>query len=52
MPMANANARVSLQNIVAKMGCRDVSNLTPSVIALKTLQQIEGFLKEDDGFLS
>lgn len=33
----------------AKMGYRDVSNLTPSVIALEALQQIEGFLKEEDG---
>ncbi|KAK9942208.1 hypothetical protein M0R45_007886 [Rubus argutus] len=46
---ANANARVSLENIAAKMGYRDVSDLTPSVIALEALQQIEGFLKEEDG---
>ncbi|XP_024179935.1 shikimate kinase 3, chloroplastic [Rosa chinensis] len=46
---ANANARVSLQNIAAKMGYRDVSNLSPTSIALEALQQIECFLEEERG---
>ncbi|KAL4597180.1 hypothetical protein ACB092_12G216400 [Castanea dentata] len=32
---ANANARVSLEDIVAKLGHRDVSNLKPTVIAIE-----------------
>ncbi|KAM6563683.1 hypothetical protein CsatB_023681 [Cannabis sativa] len=46
---ANANARVSLENIAAKLGERDVSNLTPTVIAIEALEQIEVFLKEKEG---
>ncbi|XP_062007114.1 shikimate kinase 1, chloroplastic-like [Rosa rugosa] len=46
---ANANARVSLENIAAKMGYRDVSNLSPTAIALEALQQIECFLEEERG---
>ncbi|GKV12115.1 hypothetical protein SLEP1_g23306 [Rubroshorea leprosula] len=41
---ANANARVSLENIAAKLGHTDVSNLTPTAIAIETLEQIEGYL--------
>lgn len=44
---ANANARVSLEHIAAKLGHRDVSNITPSIIAHEALAQIEGFLKEE-----
>ncbi|KAM1052668.1 hypothetical protein EV1_000225 [Malus domestica] len=44
---ANANARVSLENIAAKLGCRDVSNLTPTAIVIEALEQIEGYLKEE-----
>ncbi|KAA8546906.1 hypothetical protein F0562_003335 [Nyssa sinensis] len=43
---ANANARVSLENIAAKLGYRDVCNLTPAVIAIEALIQIESFLKK------
>ncbi|CAN6679547.1 unnamed protein product [Malus baccata var. baccata] len=32
---ANANARVSLENIAAKLGYRDVSNLTPTAIVIE-----------------
>ncbi|KAK1592251.1 hypothetical protein Q3G72_021874 [Acer saccharum] len=44
---ANANARVSLENIAAKLGHRDVSSLTPATIALQALEEIEGYLKEE-----
>nr|ABA54868.1 putative shikimate kinase [Fagus sylvatica] len=46
---ANANARVSLEDVAAKLGHRDVSNLTPTAIAIEALEQIEGFLKEENG---
>ncbi|XP_062020820.1 shikimate kinase, chloroplastic-like, partial [Rosa rugosa] len=46
---ANADARISLENVAAKMGCRDVSNITPSVIAFEALEQLQGFLKEEEG---
>ncbi|KAG5529305.1 hypothetical protein RHGRI_029864 [Rhododendron griersonianum] len=42
---ANASARVSLENIAAKLGYIDVCNLTPTVIAIEALEQIENFLK-------
>ncbi|ESR41263.1 Shikimate kinase 1 [Citrus sinensis] len=45
---ANANARVSLENIAVKLGHKDVSSLTPVTIAIEALEQIEGFLKEED----
>ncbi|GMP26320.1 hypothetical protein CsSME_00002804 [Camellia sinensis var. sinensis] len=32
---ANANARVSLENIASKLGCIDVCNLTPTVIVIE-----------------
>ncbi|KAF7840021.1 shikimate kinase, chloroplastic-like [Senna tora] len=46
----NANARVSLENIAAKLGHRDVSDLSPTVIAIEALEQIEAFLKGEGGF--
>ncbi|PQP93081.1 shikimate kinase chloroplastic [Prunus yedoensis var. nudiflora] len=46
---ANASARVSLKNIAAKLGYRDVSSLTPTAIVIEVLEQIEVFLKEEDG---
>jgi len=46
---ANANARVSVEDIAAKLGHRDVSNLTPTAIAIEALEQIGGFLKEENG---
>ncbi|KAI4345173.1 hypothetical protein L6164_012323 [Bauhinia variegata] len=46
---ANANARVSLENIAAKMGGGDVSDLSPIDIAIEALEQIGGFLKGEDG---
>ncbi|XP_038721427.1 shikimate kinase 1, chloroplastic-like isoform X2 [Tripterygium wilfordii] len=42
---AYASARVSLENIAAKLGVKDVCNLTPTAIAIEALQQIEVFLK-------
>ncbi|KAF2284215.1 hypothetical protein GH714_019932 [Hevea brasiliensis] len=38
---ANANARVSLEKIAAKLGYRDVSSITPTAIAIEALEQIE-----------
>ncbi|XP_022844393.1 shikimate kinase, chloroplastic [Olea europaea var. sylvestris] len=42
----NANARVSLENIANKLRDTDVCNLTPTVIAIEVLEQIEKFLKK------
>ncbi|XLS98378.1 hypothetical protein HN51_041113, partial [Arachis hypogaea] len=47
---ANANAKVSLENIAAKLGQKDVSDLTPTAIAIEALEQILGFLKSEDGY--
>ncbi|CAI9758268.1 unnamed protein product [Fraxinus pennsylvanica] len=41
---ANANARVSLENIANKLRDKDVCNLTPTIIAIEVLEQIEKFL--------
>ncbi|CAM8915789.1 unnamed protein product [Rhodiola kirilowii] len=46
---ANANTRVSLENIAAKMGHKDVSNLTPAMIAFEALEQIQDYLKRREG---
>ncbi|KAL5145852.1 Shikimate kinase, chloroplastic [Glycine soja] len=37
---ANANARVSLENMAAKLGQRDVSDFSPTAIAMETLEQV------------
>lgn len=42
----NANARISLENIAAKLGYGDVCNITPTEIAIEALVQIEYFLKK------
>ncbi|KAK7318537.1 hypothetical protein RJT34_03240 [Clitoria ternatea] len=42
---ANANARVSLENIAIKLGQRDVCGLSPTAIAIEALEQIDSFLK-------
>ncbi|KAL2342990.1 hypothetical protein Fmac_004275 [Flemingia macrophylla] len=42
---ANANARVSLKNIAMKLGKRDVSELSPTDIAIEALEQIDYFLR-------
>ncbi|KAI9113699.1 hypothetical protein K1719_014950 [Acacia pycnantha] len=47
---ANANARVSLENIAAKLGSRDVADISPITIAIEALEQIECFLKGEDGY--
>ncbi|XP_039027299.1 shikimate kinase 1, chloroplastic-like, partial [Hibiscus syriacus] len=46
---AKANARVSLEEIAGKLGCRDASDLTPIEIAIEELEQIEEYLKEEGG---
>ncbi|XAR73290.1 Shikimate kinase [Bertholletia excelsa] len=43
---ANADARVSLESIAAKLGYVDVCNLTPTAIAIEALEQIERVLKK------
>ncbi|KAK6938222.1 Shikimate kinase/gluconokinase [Dillenia turbinata] len=45
---ANAVARVSLQNIAAKLGLKDITDITPTAIAIETLIQIENHLRERD----
>uniref|UniRef100_A0A6M2F381 Shikimate kinase n=1 Tax=Populus davidiana TaxID=266767 RepID=A0A6M2F381_9ROSI len=40
----NANARVSLENIAAKLGYKDVSNITPPMIAIEAIEQIGNIL--------
>ncbi|KAI5384357.1 shikimate kinase 1, chloroplastic [Lathyrus oleraceus] len=46
---ANANARVSLENIAAKLGRSDASDLSPTAIAIEALEQVDNFLKAEDG---
>ncbi|GMI99396.1 shikimate kinase 1 [Hibiscus trionum] len=46
---AKANARVSLEEIAGKLGYGDVSDLTPTEIAIEALEQIEVYLKEEGG---
>ncbi|KAI4310706.1 hypothetical protein MLD38_035661 [Melastoma candidum] len=46
---ANANARVSLEDIAAKQGYRDVSFITPTAIAIEALEQIEHYLRDKEG---
>ncbi|XP_048559680.1 shikimate kinase 3, chloroplastic isoform X2 [Triticum urartu] len=43
---ANADARVSLENIAFKQGHNDVNVLTPSAIAIEALLKMESFLTE------
>ncbi|XBI59600.1 shikimate kinase 3, chloroplastic [Aegilops tauschii subsp. strangulata] len=43
---ANADARVSLENIALKQGHNDVNVLTPSAIAIEALLKMESFLTE------
>ncbi|KAK6922919.1 Shikimate kinase/gluconokinase [Dillenia turbinata] len=46
---ANADARVSLESIAAKLGHRDISNLTPTIVAIEALEQIRRFLNGEGG---
>lgn len=46
---AQAKARVSLEKIAFRLGHGDVSKLTPTVIAIEALEQIEGLLEEEGG---
>ncbi|XP_047065785.1 shikimate kinase 2, chloroplastic-like [Lolium rigidum] len=43
---ANADVRVSLEEIAAKQGHGDVSQLTPTDIAIEALQKIQNFVNE------
>ncbi|PIA52065.1 hypothetical protein AQUCO_01000150v1 [Aquilegia coerulea] len=43
---ANANTRVCLENIASKLDLGDISDLTPTAIAVEALIQIEDFLME------
>lgn len=43
---ANADVQVCLENIASKLGLTDVCNLTPNLIAIETLSQVETFLKK------
>lgn len=42
----NASARVSLESIAAKLGYKDVCNVTATAIAIEALVQIEYLLKK------
>ncbi|KAL6635129.1 hypothetical protein ACP70R_027800 [Stipagrostis hirtigluma subsp. patula] len=44
---ANADVRVSLEEIASKQGHDDVSKLTPTDIAIESLHKIESFVIED-----
>ncbi|CAH2075985.1 unnamed protein product [Thlaspi arvense] len=45
----NASARVSLENITSKLGYRNVSDLTPTEIAIEAFEQVQSFLEKEDG---
>ncbi|KAL4339302.1 hypothetical protein GQ457_08G022090 [Hibiscus cannabinus] len=38
-----------ISEIAGKLGYKDVSDLTPTEIAVEALEQIEGYLKEEGG---
>ncbi|CAA7062226.1 unnamed protein product [Microthlaspi erraticum] len=44
----NANARVSLENIAAKCGYKDVSDLTPTEIGIGAFEQVQSFLDKEE----
>ncbi|KAL9841557.1 Shikimate kinase 1 [Arabidopsis thaliana] len=44
----NANARVSLENISAKRGYKNVSDLTPTEIAIEAFEQVLSFLEKEE----
>lgn len=44
----NANARVSLENIAVKLGYKDVSELTPTEIAVEAFEQVQSFLEKEE----
>ncbi|KAK4772993.1 hypothetical protein SAY87_028012 [Trapa incisa] len=46
---ANASTQVSLENIAAKLRYRDVSSLSPTAIAIEALDQIENYLRDEEG---
>ncbi|XP_010429111.1 PREDICTED: shikimate kinase 1, chloroplastic [Camelina sativa] len=44
----NANARVSLENIAVKRGYKDVSDLTPTEIAIEAFEQVLSFIENEE----
>ncbi|CAN7068189.1 unnamed protein product [Brassica oleracea var. botrytis] len=46
----NASARVSLENITSKHGYRNVSDLTPTEIAVEAFEQVQCFLNKGDKY--
>ncbi|KAJ0260505.1 Shikimate kinase 1 [Hirschfeldia incana] len=44
----NAKARVSLENIAVKLGYKDVSELTPTEIAIEAFEQVQSFLEKEE----
>ncbi|XP_052190226.1 shikimate kinase 3, chloroplastic-like isoform X2 [Diospyros lotus] len=49
---SNADVTVSLQHIAAQEGLEDLSDITPSAIALEVLVQIQGFLLRNEEGMS
>ncbi|XP_052190228.1 shikimate kinase 1, chloroplastic-like isoform X2 [Diospyros lotus] len=49
---SNADVTVSLQHIATQEGLEDLSNITPSAIALEVLVQIQGFLLRNEREMS
>ncbi|KAK6150527.1 hypothetical protein DH2020_015459 [Rehmannia glutinosa] len=48
---ANADVRVSLENIAAKLGSKDVCNLTPTIIAIESSENIEDKKEKELGLV-
>ncbi|XP_022963330.1 shikimate kinase 1, chloroplastic-like [Cucurbita moschata] len=46
----NANVKVCLGSLAAKLGLSDVCNLTPEDIAIEALVQIQHFVEHEDGY--
>ncbi|XP_022947888.1 shikimate kinase, chloroplastic-like [Cucurbita moschata] len=46
---AKAEVRVSCQKLAAKLGTKDVCNVTPMAIAIEVLEQISIFLERENG---
>nr|VDC73548.1 unnamed protein product [Brassica rapa] len=46
----NASARVSLESITSKHGYRNVSDLTPTEIAIEAFEQVQCFLNKEDKY--
>ncbi|XP_057973887.1 shikimate kinase, chloroplastic-like [Malania oleifera] len=46
---ANADATVSLQHMMANLGLEDISDVTPTAIAMEVLEQIENLQERSNG---